>query len=311
MKKPIIIIGGATATGKTSLAIELAQRINGEIISADSMQVYKYMDIGTAKPTKAELSSVKHYLIDEIYPDCEFNVSIFKNKAVEYLNLIYNKNKIPILTGGTGFYIQALINDNDFSETAIDRNYRDKLYCEAKEKGNIYIHNKLNEIDPVSAQNIHYNNLKRVIRALEYYHQTKTPISLHNQIEKQRKSPYNYKYIILNLEREILYKRINDRVDNMIRLGLVDEVKSLLDMGYSENLVSMQGLGYKELVPYIKGNISLEDAIYNLKKGTRHFAKRQLTWFRRQCKGKWIDVNNVASEKILNNILKSLEELRI
>lgn len=307
MHKPLIVIGGPTASGKTDLAIKIAKKINGEIISADSMQVYKYMDIGTAKPTKSQMQSVKHYLIDEIFPNEEFNVAIFKTKAKNYIETIYKNDKIPILAGGTGFYIQAVVNDNDFDDKQADNLYRDKLYKEAKQKGNQYLHDKLKQVDSVSAEKIHYNNIKRVIRALEFYEQTKIPISVHNNIEKQKTSPYKLKYILLDLDRESLYNKINLRVDKMIEDGLVDEVKWLLDNGYNENLVSMQGLGYKELVPFIKNKISIEDATEEIKKRTRHFAKRQFTWFKHQCKGTWYNISNLNIEKIL----KSIEEVLI
>lgn len=307
MKNPLIVIGGPTASGKTDLAIEIAKKINGEIVSADSMQVYKYMDIGTAKPTKLQMQGIKHYLIDEIYPDDEFNVAIFKSKAKEYIEQIYKFGKVPVLVGGTGFYIQAVVNDNDFTDKEADTLYRDKLYEEARVMGNQYLHNKLKQVDFISAQKIHYNNVKRVIRALEFYEQTKTPISVHNNIEKQKVSPYKLKYILLDLDRQILYDKINLRVNKMIKDGLVDEVKSLLDRGYSENLVSMQGLGYKELVPFIKNELSIEKAIDEIKKRTRHFAKRQFTWFKHQCDGTWFDASNLNIEKVL----KSIEEVLI
>lgn len=307
MESPLIVIGGPTASGKTDLAIEIAKKINGEIVSADSMQVYKYMDIGTAKPTKLQMQGIKHYLIDEIYPDDEFNVAIFKSKAKEYIEQIYKLGKVPILVGGTGFYIQAVVNDNDFTDKEADTSYRDKLYKEAREKGNQYLHDKLKQVDSVSAQKIHYNNVKRVIRALEFYEQTKMPISVHNDVEKQKVSPYKLKYILLDLDRQILYDKINLRVNKMIKDGLVDEVKSLLDRGYSENLVSMQGLGYKELVPFIKNEVSIEKSIEEIKKRTRHFAKRQFTWFKHQCDGTWFDVSNLNIEKVL----KSIEEVLI
>lgn len=307
MESPLIVIGGPTASGKTDLAIEVAKKINGEIVSADSMQVYKYMDIGTAKPTKFQMQGIKHYLIDEIYPDDEFNVAIFKSKAKEYIEQIYKLGKVPILVGGTGFYIQAVVNDNDFTDKEADTSYRYKLYEEARDKGNQYLHDKLKQVDSVSAQKIHYNNVKRVIRALEFYEQTKIPISVHNDVEKQKVSPYKLKYILLDLDRQILYDKINLRVDKMIKDGLVDEVKSLLDRGYSENLVSMQGLGYKELVPFIKNEVSIEKAIEELKKRTRHFAKRQFTWFKHQCDGTWFDVSSLNIEKVL----KSIEEVLI
>ncbi len=302
MQKPLIVVGGPTASGKTDLAIEIAKKINGEIISADSMQVYKYMDIGTAKPTKSQMQSIKHYLIDEIYPDEEFNVAIFKTKAKNYIDEIYKNDKVPILVGGTGFYIQAVVNDNDFSNKEADNSYRNKLYEEAKEYGNQYLHNKLKQIDSVSANKIHYNNVKRVIRALEFYEQNKIPISVHNNIEKQKVSPYKLKYILLDLDRQSLYNKINLRVDKMIEDGLVDEVKWLLHKGYNENLVSMQGLGYKELIPFIRGEISIEEATEEIKKRTRHFAKRQFTWFKHQCDGQWYDVSNLNINKVLESI---------
>lgn len=311
MNRPLIVIGGPTASGKTNLAVKLAHKINGEIISADSMQVYKYMDIGTAKPTLNEMDHIKHYLIDEFYPDEEFNISIFKNKAKAYIDLIHSKGKIPILAGGTGFYIQAVVNDNDFTQTTTDNTLREQLYKQAEELGNTYLHDKLKEVDAVSAAIIHANNVKRVVRALEFYQQTGTPISLHNEKEKQRTSPYNVKYVLLNMNRETLYNRINLRVDKMIEDGLVEEVKKLLDMGYAEHLVSMQGLGYKEIVPYIKGEISLTEATNALKQGTRHFAKRQFTWFNRQCDGHWIPVDELCEQEILEILLKSIEEVML
>ncbi len=309
MKKPLIVIGGPTASGKTGLSIKLAKKINAEIISADSMQVYKYMDIGTAKVTKGEMNGIPHYLIDEFYPDDEFNVSVFKSRAKQYIDDIQSRGKVPILVGGTGFYIQAVVNDNNFEETDNDTSYRASLYKLAEEKGNDFIHCMLEEIDPVSAEIIHKNNVKRIIRALEYYKQTGIPISVHNELEKQRKSPYDVKYFILTMDRNILYERINLRVDKMLEHGLIEEVRKLLDMGYSKNLVSMQGVGYKEIIPYLDGRCSLEMAIEDLKQATRHLAKRQLTWFNHQCQGEWFKVDELSEEEIINKFLISLEEL--
>ncbi|HOQ16238.1 MAG TPA: tRNA (adenosine(37)-N6)-dimethylallyltransferase MiaA [Defluviitaleaceae bacterium] len=314
MKKPLIVIAGPTACGKTNLSIQLAKKIDAEIISADSMQVYKYMDIGTAKPTKEEMENIPHYLIDEIEPDEEFNVAIFQEKAKKYLEMIYNKNKIPILVGGTGFYIQALVYDINFMETNNDYEYRSYLEKLAKEKGNQYIHEILKKVDPVSALKIHPNNVKRVIRALEYYKQTNKPISQHNEEEKNKKvSPYNTAFFCLNMKRETLYKRIEQRVDKMIEAGLIEEVQALLKKGYSPDLVSMQGLGYKEIVPYLQGNISLEEAIYILKRDTRHFAKRQLTWFKRQENPYWINIDDFGFDMdiILAKMLNYIEEIGI
>jgi len=314
MKKPLIVIAGPTACGKTNLSIQLAKKIDAEIISADSMQVYKYMDIGTAKPTKEEMENIPHYLIDEIEPDEEFNVAIFQEKAKKYLEMIYNKNKIPILVGGTGFYIQALVYDINFMETNNDYEYRSYLEKLAKEKGNQYIHEILKKVDPVSALKIHPNNVKRVIRALEYYKQTNKPISQHNEEEKNKKvSPYNTAFFCLNMKRETLYKRIEQRVDKMIEAGLIEEVQALLKKGYSPDLVSMQGLGYKEIVLYLHGKISLEEAIYIRKRDTRHFAKRQLTWFKRQENPYWINIDDFGFDMdiILAKMLNYIEEIGI
>ncbi|NLK96983.1 MAG: tRNA (adenosine(37)-N6)-dimethylallyltransferase MiaA [Epulopiscium sp.] len=313
MKKPLIVIAGPTASGKTKVSIELAKKIHGEIISGDSMQVYKYMDIGTAKPTKEEMDGVPHYMIDEIDPKEDFSVAIFQQKAKEYMKQIYAKNKLPILVGGTGFYIQSVVYDINFMETNTDNAYRNQLQELARKEGNEYVHQMLKEVDPVSADAIHPNNIKRVIRALEYYHQTNEPISQHNEREKAKESPYNTAFFCLTMNRDTLYQRIDQRVDLMIQAGLVDEVKGLLDQGYSSELVSMQGLGYKELVQYLEGRISLEEAIYILKRDTRHFAKRQLTWFRRQEDPYWIDVEamNFDVEKIVRNMINHIEEIGI
>lgn len=292
MKKPLIIIAGPTACGKTDTAIMLAKRINGEIISADSMQVYKFMNIGTAKVTQKEMGGIQHYLIDEIMPDEDFNVMIFQQKAKMYIEQIYAKGKIPIIVGGTGFYINALVYDNNFMSTKSDESIRNALLKEAEEKGEAFVYEKLKAIDPEYASAVHKNNVKRVIRAIEYYCHTGQKMSEHNKEAKERQSPYDISFIILHMEREKLYQRIDLRVDLMIKNGLLDEVQSLLNKGYSPNLVSMQGLGYKEFIPYFNGEIPLNAAVEALKKGTRHFAKRQLTWFRRQSTGLWIDLTH-------------------
>ena len=276
MDKPLVIIAGPTACGKTATSIELAKKINGEIISADSMQVYKYMDIGTAKATKQEMQDIPHYLIDEFYPDEEFNVMIFQKKAKDYIDQIYKKGKIPILVGGTGFYINALVFDNNFVEEESDSNLRNELYELAEKNGVEYLHNMLKEFDPESAEKIHYNNVKRVARAIEFYKKTGKPISEHNKEAKSKSSPYKTAFIVLDMDRQKLYERINKRVDVMIEDGLVDEVKMLLEKGYKKELVSMQGLGYKEIVAYINGETSLEEAIEKLKQSTRHFDKDNL-----------------------------------
>lgn len=284
MDKPrLIVLTGPTAVGKTELSIELARRLNGEIISADSMQVYKRMDIGSAKIRPDEMQGIKHHLIDILDPDEEFNVYRFKKLAQEAMNEIYNRNKIPIIVGGTGFYIQALLYDIDFSEDEeTNSDYRRELEELAKTHGNKYLHDMLREIDPDSATAIHENNVKRVIRALEYFHDTGGKISVHNMNERQKESPYDFRYFVLNDDRELIYDRIDKRVDKMMEMGLLDEVKSLRDSGYSMNNISMQGLGYKEILSYLEGEYDLSEAVRIIKRDTRHFAKRQLTWFRRE-----------------------------
>lgn len=296
-KKPLIILTGPTAVGKSSLSISLAIRINAEIISADSMQVYKGMDIGTAKIKPEEMGEVAHYLIDELEPDEEFNVVKFKQMARLYMEQIYAKDKIPVLVGGTAFYIQAILYDIDFDESENDSTYREYLTELARQMGNEYLHNLLLELDPESAEAIHPNNLKRVIRALEYHKQTGKKISEHNKEQKAKESPYNYCYFVLNRDRAALYDSINKRVDQMMEEGLLNEVKSLKEAGYSRELVSMQGLGYKELLAYLDGECSLEEAIEILKRDTRHFAKRQLTWFKHERDVVWVNKDDFSSEE--------------
>lgn len=310
MKKPLIILTGPTAVGKTELSIRLAKMVNGEIISADSMQVYKHMDIGSAKIMPWEMEGVLHHLVDIFEPDEEFHVVKFKEYACRCMKEIYERGRIPILTGGTGFYIQAVLYDIDFTENGSDHTFRNELETIAGEKGNEVLHQMLAEVDPVSAGQIHANNVKRVIRALEYYHETGTPISLHNEQERQKTSPYNFAYFVLNDRRDRLYERIDARVDQMLSRGLVDEVKYLKEKGYTKDMVSMQGLGYKEILGYLDGEYSLEEAIYILKRDTRHFAKRQLTWFKRERDVCWIDKEalSYSNEKILERMAQILTE---
>lgn len=311
MKKPLIILTGPTAVGKTELSVKLAKALQGEIISADSIQVYKYMDIGSAKVTKEEMEGVKHYLIDELMPDEEFNIFYFKEKAKEYVNEIYKNNHIPIVAGGTGFYIQSLLYDIEFKNEESDDQIRNELYQLYEKQGAAYIHNMLKEIDPESAAAIHENNVKRVIRAIEYYRLNGEKISTHNEREKQKNSPYNFKYYCLNMDRKLLYERINKRVDIMVKNGLVEEVKSLLNMGYSKNLVSMQGIGYKEIVLYIEGNITLEEAVEMIKQETRRFAKRQLTWFRKEKEVTFINYEDFDfdKEKVLEFMINDINQM--
>ena len=309
--RPLIVIVGPTAVGKTGLSIELALELNGEIVSADSMQVYKYMDIGTAKPTLEERKGVEHYLIDEVAPDEEFNVAKYKEKADYYIEKIYRKNKIPIMVGGTGLYINSVIDNIQFSETICDWEYRNELSELAKRKGNEYVHDMLRCVDPVTAQKLHTNDIRRIIRALEVYKYTGIPISKHQEESRKQPSPYRILLIGLTMERERLYNRINQRVDIMLEQGLVEEVCSLLDMAYDKSLTSMQGLGYKEIISYLEGFYSYDEAVEVLKRDTRRYAKRQLTWFRRDQRIHWIDINEKDSQKdVLEKCINYVEKFR-
>lgn len=310
MKKPLVILTGPTAVGKTKASIGLAKAIGGEIISADSMQVYKQMDIGSAKIKPSEMEGVPHYLVDILEPDEEFHVVLFQQMAKQAIQKIYEKGKIPILVGGTGFYIQAVLYDIDFSENEKDTSYREELEKLAQTKGAEYLHDLLREVDEKSAQDIHANNVKRVIRALEYFHQTGEKISEHNEEQRKKVSPYNFSYFVLNDERAHLYERINLRVDQMINEGLVSEVQSLKEKGYTRDMVSMQGLGYKEMLDYLDNKCSLEEAVEIIKRDTRHFAKRQITWFKRESDVTWIDKKeyDYNEERILKAMLQELKE---
>lgn len=310
MKKPLIIITGPTASGKTALSVELAKKVGGEIISADSMQVYRHMDIGSAKVTKEEMDGVRHHLIDVLDPWDEFNVVVFQRLAKQAMEEIYAAGHIPIIAGGTGFYIQALVNDIDFTENDSDTGYREELECLAAEKGASCLHDMLKEVDPESAEAIHENNVKRVIRALEFYHQNGSPISAHNEEQQERVSPYNLAYFVLNAPRELLYQRIDKRVDEMLAGGLVKEVEALKSMGYHRGMVSMQGLGYKEILAYLDREMPLEEAVRILKRDTRHFAKRQLTWFRRELETLWINKDEFGYDdgKMLEYMLSICRE---
>lgn len=313
-KKPLLVLTGPTAVGKTDLSISLAKAIGGEIISADSMQVYKHMDIGTAKIMPEEMQGVPHYLVDQMMPDDEFNVVIFQKMAREAIEQIYANHHIPIIVGGTGFYIQSILYDIDFTENQDDNEeYRNCLYNLAREKGEQYLHDMLFKVDPESAKAIHANNVKRVARALEYYHQTGECISKHNEEQQKNESPYNFLYFVLNNDRPVLYDRIDRRVDLMFEQGLEAEVKRLKDMGYQKDMVSMQGIGYKEMFPYLEGEYDLERAKYLIKLDTRHFAKRQITWFKRERTVSWMnypDYDN-SKDKILEEMLKKAKEKRI
>lgn len=309
-KKPLIVLTGPTAVGKTALSISLAKAVNGEIISADSMQVYKHMDIGSAKIMPDEMDGVPHHLVDILLPDEEFHIAKFQQLAKVAMEDIYARGRVPILVGGTGFYIQSITRDIDFTETDTDTTYRNDLEEFAKEHGAEALHERLKAVDPDAANEIHANNIKRVIRALEYYHQTGTMISKHNHEQKEKESPYNLKYFVLNDIRSKLYERIELRIDQMVEQGLIEEVQKLKDMGYTKNMVSMQGLGYKEILTYLDGDYTLEEALYVLKRDTRHFAKRQLTWFKREKDVIWVNKNefDYDHKRILAYMLEKFHE---
>ena len=295
-KKPLIILTGPTAVGKTKLSIELAKAVNGQMISADSMQVYRHMDIGTAKIRPEEMQDIPHYLIDVLDPWESFDVVRFQTMAKEALEKIYTAGAIPIVVGGTGFYIQALLYNIDFDENDSKTGYRSELQSFADRHGVEALHDRLRQVDEKSADMIHPNNIKRVIRALEFYHQTGARISEHNETQRQKESPYRFVYFVLDDERERIYRRIDQRIDQMLDQGLVAEVKQLRDMGCTRDMVSMQGLGYKEILAYLDGECTLEEAVYILKRDTRHFAKRQLTWFRREHEVRWIERQEYPDE---------------
>ncbi len=306
----IIVLTGPTAVGKSKLSIELAKRVGGEIISADSMQVYKYMNIGTDKISPEKMDGVPHHLIDFLEPTEDFNVFLFQKLVKEAIDDISSRGKVPIIVGGTGFYIQAILYDIDFTETDEDDSYRKELELRAKTEGVHVLHEELRKVDPASAKIIHENNSKRVIRALEYYHKTGKPISVHNSEQHERKSPYDFKYFVLTDDRKTLYSRIDKRVDQMIEEGLVDEVQSLEKYNIPRTATSMQSLGYREIIGYLDGEYDLERAIYLIKLNTRHFAKRQLTWFRRERDVIWLDKQafNHDDELLLKEMIRIYEQ---
>lgn len=293
-KMPLLAIVGPTATGKTELSVSIAQKLNAEIISADSMLIYRHMDIGTAKPSMEEKKGVQHHMIDIVYPDETYNVSIYSQAVKNLLTNLWQKNTLPILVGGTGLYVQSVIDGYKFSNAGHDQKLRDKLMHECKTMGKAALHEKLKAVDPDTASRLHINNIQRVIRALEVYYLSGIKPS---EMTGKEEGHFNLLMYGLTMNREILYSRIEKRVDEMMAAGLVKEVKSLLERGYSQRLTAMQGLGYKEIIQYLNGELSLEEAISLLKRNTRHFAKRQFTWFRRDKRIKWIDVCNQKTEE--------------
>ena len=303
--KDLIVLTGPTAVGKTSLSIALAKAVGGEIISADSMQVYKYMNIGTAKITEEEKCGIPHFLIDELEPDEEFNVTIFKNKVMGYIKDIKSRGKVPIIVGGTGFYIQSVIYDINFNEYGDDSNVRKKYEAMAETIGKSELHKKLALVDREYADSVSENNVKKVVRALTFFEMTGEKLSEHNKRERERSSPFDFAYFVLTMDRKKLYERIDKRVDLMFDMGLVEEVKALMAKGYDKSLVSMQGIGYKEVIDYLSGKTGLEECIDIIKRDTRHFAKRQLTWFKREKVVTYIDKDEFdAEDKCLKEMLR-------
>ena len=294
--KDLIVLTGPTAVGKTSLSISLAKTVGGEIISADSMQVYKHMNIGTAKITEEEMCGVPHFLIDELEPDEEFNVTIFKNKVMKYIEEIRNRGHVPIIVGGTGFYIQSVIYDINFSEYGDDSSVRKKYEEMAETLGKRELHKRLSKVDKDYADSVSENNVKKVVRALAFHEMTGEKLSVHNKKERERTSPFDFAYFVLTMDRKKLYERIDNRVDLMFEMGLVDEVKSLMSRGYNKSMVSMQGIGYKEVIDYLNGEVSLSECMDIIKRDTRHFAKRQLTWFKREKIVTYIDKEEFVTE---------------
>ena len=303
MKKKILVIGGPTAVGKTELSIELAKRLNGEIISADSMQIYKYMDIGSAKVSKEEMNGVVHHLIDVVDPSENFSVADYKEQGEKAIKEIISRGKLPIIVGGTGLYINSLTCNMNFTEAEKDEEYRKDLDKLANEHGNNYIHEMLKDIDPISYKEIHANNRKRVIRALEVYKLTGRPFSSYNAGEDFYKSEYDVHYYVLTMDREKLYERINLRVDIMMEKGLLEECIKLKEMGYTSSMQSMQGIGYKEILYYLEGDVKLQEAINMIKQGSRNYAKRQLTWFRRDPRVTFLDKDKLSYVEILEKVI--------
>jgi tRNA dimethylallyltransferase len=303
----VIVIVGPTAVGKTKVAIKLAQKVNGEIISADSMQIYKYLDIGTAKPTTEEMEGIKHYMIDIVEPDQEYSVAMYKEMALKCIDNVIKNNKIPIIVGGTGLYIKTVVENIEFSETISDWEYRKELSDKAEKEGDEFLHKKLEDIDPEAAAKIHKNDLKRIIRALEVFKYTGKPISYHQQISKQNPSKYEFIMFGLTMNREKLYRRIDQRVNNMIEGGLIQEVKKLIDIGISDKSIAMQGLGYKEMLEYFSGTKTIDEVTDIIKRDSRRYAKRQLTWFRRNASINWIDIEEDEKDDALKKIINYLE----
>ncbi|MCG9966590.1 tRNA (adenosine(37)-N6)-dimethylallyltransferase MiaA [Pelotomaculum terephthalicicum JT] len=304
---PLLVIAGPTATGKSEMAVDVAGAIGGEVVSADSMLVYRQMDIGTAKPTREAMRGITHHLIDIVNPDEEYSVAVYQKQAREIIADIRARGGVPVLAGGTGLYIRSVIDRYDFTGACRDESLRLKLLNEARDNGFESLHQRLAEVDRQSAVKLHPRDVRRVIRALEVYYLTGKPLSSYRKLEKRADPLYNLVFIGLTMAREKLYRRIEQRVEAMIEAGLVGEVQRLLNAGYSPGLTSMQGLGYKEIIAHLTGEVSLPEAVALLKRNTRRFAKRQLTWFRRDERIKWLEINpaeglQTAAKEIISNI---------
>lgn len=300
MKDKLLIITGPTAVGKTALSVDLASKLDGEIISADSMQIYKYMDIGTAKVTDDEMKGIPHHLIDIVYPDEEYTVSNYQRDATRLIGELNRKNKLPIVVGGTGLYINSLVYKLNFVKVAPNEEIRQRYETLAEEYGNEYIHNILSEVDIESSKKIHIRDRKRIIRALEIFELTGKTMSEYNKDFRREVGDYRLSMICLNMDRSKLYERINRRVDIMIEQGLIGEVQEILNLGYDKNLVSLQGIGYKEIIDYLENRSTLDEAINRIKQGSRNYAKRQLTWFRRDKRIKWVNIDEFHNFDELN-----------
>ncbi len=303
-KIPLIVIFGPTASGKSDLAVKVAKEVGGEIVTADSMQVYKRMNIGTAKPTQEEMAGIVHHMIDVCEPDENYSLAKYVEDAGDVIEKVWQKGKIPVLAGGTGLYIDTLINGTVLSETNTDEAYRETLYEEAKQKGNEYVHNLLKEVDLKSAENIHPNNLKRVIRALEFYKTSGIPQSEHIEKAEKVDTPYNAFKFGLSVDRELLYDKINRRVDIMLERGLIEEVETLKNDGVDEKYTSMQGIGYKEVLLHLNGHLSYDEMSELIKKATRNYAKRQNTWFKREQNTTWIAPDDAKNLEIFKKTME-------
>lgn len=310
-KQKLLVILGPTGVGKTDISIDVAKKLKGEIISCDSMQIYKYMDIGTAKIMPEEMDNISHYLIDIVYPDNEFTVHDFKIRAEKHIMDINNRGHLPIIVGGTGLYLNSIVYELKFTNVEPNEELRQKYNQVANKYGNEYLHEKLVKVDPISAERININDRKRIIRALEIFNETGRAMSYYNKDFRKESDKYNITMVGLTMDRHILYSRINDRVDKMFNKGLIGEVKKLLDMGYSKDLVSMKAIGYKEIIPYLEGDISLKESKELLKRNTRRYAKRQLTWFRRDKRIKWIDVKQFDSTKSAGEFISTYVETKL